>query len=359
MEPAKPASKRRATLYSRSAANAGPAAAKADAARPRPAFAGAAMQLPVQVGPLPSTPARAAPAAAAPSRWRRMLGWRNAGLAAALLAALMLGLSIGTPWRDRGIALTQKDIDAAVLHTLETKNLPSRQARAAAAVMPSIVLVRGNPAEPPKLSPAPPDAARPGAPKADAESAGPQPGRAVGTGVVIAEDGTVLTSWHVVAGAARIVLTFHDRSESEAVVVSVRADKDLAVLKPKRVPDDLQPATLRSTAGVVPGDEVVAVGFPFGIGPSVSAGVVSGLGREHRVGGPGTSRDGGQVLTNLIQFDAAANPGNSGGPLVTMDGQVVGIVCSILNPTDQAFFIGIGMAVPIEDAAAAAGMPPA
>jgi S1-C subfamily serine protease len=276
-----------------------------------------------------------------------------------MLGALALGLLIGTPWRDRGPALTQQDIDAAVLHTLETKNLPSRQARAAAAVMPSIVLVRGNPVEEPRDAKPPPDAARPGAPKAGPEAEGPRPGRAVGTGVVIADDGTVLTSWHVVAGASRIVLTFHDRSESEAVVVNVRADKDLAVLKPKRVPDDLQPATLRSTAGVQPGDEVVAVGFPFGIGPSVSAGVVSGLGREHRVGPQGSSRDGGMVLTNLIQFDAAANPGNSGGPLITMDGQVVGIVCSILNPTDQAFFIGIGMAVPIEDAAAAAGMPPA
>jgi S1-C subfamily serine protease len=71
---------------------------------------------------------------------------------------------------------------------------------------------------------------------------------------------------------------------------------------------------------------VVAVGFPFGIGPSVSAGVISGLQREFR------SPEGKRVLTNLIQFDAAANPGNSGGPLVTMDGEVVGIVTAILNP---------------------------
>ena len=76
---------------------------------------------------------------------------------------------------------------------------------------------------------------------------------------------------------------------------------------------------------------MIAVGFPFGIGPSVSAGVVSGLEREFR------SPEGKQTLTNLIQFDAAANPGNSGGPLVTMDGEVVGIVTAILNPTASAY----------------------
>jgi S1-C subfamily serine protease len=97
---------------------------------------------------------------------------------------------------------------------------------------------------------------------------------------------------------------------------------------------------------------VVAVGFPFGIGPSVSAGVVSGLRREFR------SPEGRQMLTNLIQFDAAANPGNSGGPLVTAEGEVVGIVTAILNPTEARTFIGIGFAVPIENAASAVGLPP-
>jgi S1-C subfamily serine protease len=124
------------------------------------------------------------------------------------------------------------------------------------------------------------------------------------------------------------------------------------VLKAAKIPDDLQAATMRSTADLRPGDEVVAIGHPFGIGPSVSGGVVSGLKREFR------NPDGERRLTNLIQFDAAANPGNSGGPLVTTDGQVVGIVTAILNPTEQRTFIGIGFAVPIENAAQAAGMPP-
>ena len=93
---------------------------------------------------------------------------------------------------------------------------------------------------------------------------------------------------------------------------------------------------MRSTGDMLPGDHVIAVGFPFGIGPSASSGVVSGLKREFR------SPEGDKVLTNLIQFDAAANPGNSGGPLVTMDGAVVGIVTAILNPSAQRTFIEIG-----------------
>ena len=126
----------------------------------------------------------------------------------------------------------------------------------------------------------------------------------------------------------------------------------VAVLRAKTIPDDLEAATMRSTGDLSTGDQVMAVGFPFGIGPSASAGIVSGLKREFR------SPEGQQTLTNLIQFDAAANPGNSGGPLVTMDGEVVGIVTAILNPSRQRTFIGIGFAVPIENAASAVGMPP-
>jgi S1-C subfamily serine protease len=176
--------------------------------------------------------------------------------------------------------------------------------------------------------------------------------RGVGTGVVIIDNGTILTNLHVVSGAKRVRVTFMDGSESDAVLVGTQPENDLAVLRAKTIPDDLEAATLRSTSDLAPGDQVLVVGFPFGIGPSASAGVVSGLKRQFR------SPEGQQTLTNLIQFDAAANPGNSGGPLVTMDGEVVGIVTAILNPNRQRVFIGIGFAVPIENAAAAAGMPP-
>ena len=130
------------------------------------------------------------------------------------------------------------------------------------------------------------------------------------------------------------------------MVIGVQPENDLAVLQAQTIPDDLMAATLRSTSGLRPGDQVIAVGFPFGIGPSVSAGVVSGLKREFR------SPEGKRMLTNLIQFDAAANPGNSGGPLVThgrRSGRHRHRRSSI--PTEQRVFIGIGFAVPIENAA--------
>src|SRR5688572_26361738 len=174
----------------------------------------------------------------------------------------------------------------------------------------------------------------------------------IGTGVVMVDSGVILTNLHVVQGAKRVSVVFADGLEAEAEVIGARPEHDLAVLQAKDIPDDLEPATMRSTSGLRPGDEVVAVGFPFGIGPSASAGVVSGLRREYQ------SASGQRLLTNLIQFDAAVNPGNSGGPLVTADGEVIGIVTGLLNPTEQRVFIGIGFAVPIENAAGAVGLNP-
>ena len=96
---------------------------------------------------------------------------------------------------------------------------------------------------------------------------------------------------------------------------------------------------------------VVAIGNPYGFQYSVTAGVVSALGRSLR-------SHSGRLIDDVIQTDAALNPGNSGGPLVNADGEVVGIVTGILNPTEQRVFIGIGFAVPIESAGAAVGIPP-
>ncbi|MEO8202529.1 MAG: trypsin-like peptidase domain-containing protein [Betaproteobacteria bacterium] len=229
--------------------------------------------------------------------------------------------------------LAQEDIDAAVLHTLENKTLPSRAAKAAESVREAVVRVRGYYDDP-------------------RDPASADTPRGVGTGVVIVDNGTILTNLHVVQGARRVTVTFYDGMESEAEFVGAQPDNDLAVIRAKTIPDDLPAATLGSTARLQPGDEVVAVGFPYGIGPSVSAGVVSGLNREfHSILGQ-------RSLKGLIQFDAAANPGNSGGPLVTMGGEVVGIVTAILNPTKAGTFIGIGFAATIESAGAAVGIPP-
>ena len=248
----------------------------------------------------------------------------------ALLAALLIA-SLWQQQRPAPQRITQDDIDAAVLRTLETTTPPSAAARAVEAIAPSIVRVVGY-----------------GRSKNGKEEVE----RGVGTGVVIVDKGVILTNLHVVTGTDRIGITFHDGLETTASITGAQPENDLAVLQAHKVPDDLQAAPLRSTQDLRPGDHVVAVGFPFGIGPSASAGVVSGLEREF------TSPEGKRQLSNLIQFDAAANPGNSGGPLVTLDGEVVGIVTAILNPTPARTFIGIGFAVPIENAASAVGMPP-
>lgn len=276
-------------------------------------------------------PGGMAPAPVARAGWRER--WRSprAGWAfSALLLLLLLGVWFRQSGQTPTVPLTQKAIDEAVLRSLSTQVLPSPAARAAEIIRPAVVRVQsyGDP------------------------QGGDDDEDGVGTGVVIVDKGVILTNLHVVAGARRIRLTFADGSHSAATIVGAQPENDLAVLQAHTIPDDLVAATMRSTHDLLPGEEVVAVGFPFGIGPSVSAGVVSGLGRSFK------SPDGEQEVRNLIQFDAAANPGNSGGPLVTMGGEVVGIVTGILNPTQQRTFVGIGFAVPIESAASAAGLPP-
>ena len=279
----------------------------------------------------PTAPQRATTPTPEPVRRHRrlpspqQLQWAAMALLALVLAAALWWLQPAPQPR-----ITQKMIDAAVLHTLEHNSLPSATARAAEAVAPSVVRVIGY----------------------ATSKKGKEVERSVGTGVVIVDKGIILTNLHVVRGVDRIGVTFADGTESDASITGAQPENDLAVLQAHKVPDDLEAAPLRSTQDLRAGDHVVAVGFPFGIGPSASAGVVSGLKREF------TSPEGQRQLSNLIQFDAAANPGNSGGPLITLDGEVVGIVTAILNPSEQRTFIGIGFAVPIENAASAAGMPP-
>jgi serine protease DegQ len=272
-------------------------------------------------------------------RWFRLFGERHERalllVAGALIALTIAAVYLGTRAPPRN--LTQKDIDAAVLHTLETAQIPSVASKAFEAIRPSVVRVIGLGAEP-----------DPG----EGNSPSSRGGFGIGTGVVIVDKGIILTNLHVVAGAERVKVEFFDGLVSDATVIGTRPEHDLAVLQAKTIPDDLVAATLRSTADLAVGDEVVAVGYPFGIGPSATSGIVSGLRREYQ------SPEGKRLLTNLIQFDAAANPGNSGGPLVTAGGEVVGIVTAILNPSEQRVFIGIGFAVPIENAAAAVGISP-
>jgi putative serine protease PepD len=162
-------------------------------------------------------------------------------------------------------------------------------------------------------------------------------GDELGTGVIVADDGTILTADHVIAGGGSITVTFADGTVTSASVASADKKMDIAVLSPAKLPQVVVPATLGGSAGI--GTSVVAIGNPLGLTDSVSAGVVSGLNRT-------ADTDTGK-RTGLIQFDAAVNPGSSGGPLLDSRGMVVGIVVAIADADGQDAFAGIGFAVPI------------
>jgi len=165
-------------------------------------------------------------------------------------------------------------------------------------------------------------------------------GDALGTGVIVADSGTILTANHIIAGSDDITITFADGTMARAAVASANPKQDIATLMPTARPEVLVPATLGGSADV--GAPVVVIGNPLGLAYSVSSGVISGLNRT------ADTHDG--KYSGLIQFDAPVNPGSSGGPLLNAQGLVIGIVVSIADPGHDDAFAGIGFAVPIGSA---------
>jgi S1-C subfamily serine protease len=279
------------------------------------------------MGPAETESAAGRPRAVPPVRPRRRVL-----LACAAAAGLLVVLGLWWFTTPAPPALTSADVDQAVQRGLEQaqqeeRNTPPDAATAYRTITPSLVTV---------------SALRPG----DVAGAAPQAG--LGSGVIINEDGAVLTALHVVDGAGQIRVEFADGTTTAARIEDSRAESDVAVLSVDRLPEVVVPAVM---AGPPPiGDAVFAVGNPLGLQHSLSAGVVSGTDR-------GITAERGPALDGLIQFDAAVNPGNSGGPLLNRAGQVVGIVTGLANPARQNFFVGIGFAVPIATAAGGVGGP--
>ncbi len=166
----------------------------------------------------------------------------------------------------------------------------------------------------------------------------------LGSGVIVNADGSIMTSEHVVAGANEITVTFTDGTAGTAQVVESMPELDIAILQSSVLPDVVVPATFGGTPAI--GSRIYAVGNPLGLSGSISTGVISATGRT-------IGREDGAPLEDLIQFDAAVNPGSSGGPLLDENAQLIGIVTALANPTGEDFFSGIGFAVPIQNAAAA------
>ncbi|WP_433871285.1 trypsin-like peptidase domain-containing protein [Saccharopolyspora sp. CA-218241] len=175
-------------------------------------------------------------------------------------------------------------------------------------------------------------------------------GSGEGSGIVLSEDGYILTNNHVVEAGANGQTTalFHDNRTAPVRIVGTDPNSDLAVVKADIT--GLQPAELGRSDDLPVGAPVVAIGSPFGLSGTVTSGIISAKDRPVRAGG---ERGAESSVLNALQTDAAINPGNSGGPLVDMDGRVVGINSAIYSPgssQQQAGSVGLGFAIPIDQA---------
>lgn len=165
----------------------------------------------------------------------------------------------------------------------------------------------------------------------------PVPSAGSGSGVIIQDDGAIVTNYHVVAEARRVEVVLADGTHREARVVGVSPADDLAVIRIDPLGRKLPPVTLGDSSQLQVGQKVLAIGNPFGLGNSLTVGVVSMTGRN--------LRHGRTVFKDLIQTDAAINPGNSGGALVNSRGELIGINTAIISPTGSS--AGISFAIPV------------
>ena len=165
----------------------------------------------------------------------------------------------------------------------------------------------------------------------------PVPVSGVGSGVVISKKGYIVTNFHVVGNARKLEVTLADESKWPAKIVGIARKNDLAVIQVSAPAEKLTPLKFGDSKKLKVGQEVLALGNPFGLEQTLTTGTISFIGRNIR-----DSK--GRIFRDLIQTDAAINPGNSGGPLLNTDGEVIGINSAIISPTGSN--IGIGFAIP-------------
>jgi S1-C subfamily serine protease len=261
-------------------------------------------------------------------RFLRSLVWRAwpvvAGIAIAFSGLLLYSYFFPDP-----LPLTQDEIDESIVQAMASATPPAAfSTQIYQTILPSLAFIQ-----------------------TQSEDSEEEYGFGVGSGVVVNSSGDILTAFHVIDGAAEIKVTFADGTHATAEVVATEPDNDIAVLQPSRPPELIVPAILGNPSSMRIGDETFAVGNPLGLAGSLSAGVISGFDRSIPFD------ESGRRLEGLIQFDAAVNPGNSGGPLLNRSGHVIGIVTALANPSEQDFFTGIGFAVPINTAVVVAGAP--
>jgi S1-C subfamily serine protease len=167
----------------------------------------------------------------------------------------------------------------------------------------------------------------------------PQTETALGSGFVIDKQGHIVTNYHVIQGATAISVSFSNNENRKATVVGSDPSNDLAVLKVNISPQALTPLTLGDSAAMEVGDQVVAIGNPFGLDRTVTEGIISALNRP-------LSAPNQFTISNVIQTDAAINHGNSGGPLINDLGQVIGVATAIETGGTSQGNVGIGFAIP-------------
>jgi len=172
---------------------------------------------------------------------------------------------------------------------------------------------------------------------------GRQSGTSTGSGFEVGQSGEIVTNWHVVDGAARVIVGLESGRLVKAKIATVDSSADIAILRIPTGGAILHPLRLDDSSQVRVGDEVVAIGSPFGLRQSLTTGVISGVGR--RIQSPS-----GVVLGDALQTDAPINPGNSGGPLLDTRGRVIGIVAQIDTAGASNGSVGVAFAIPIDEA---------